>query len=65
MKKFLVLILIFLAGCVCYAEDMKVMALNDISTDTPSEIKVQVLQVLQIMQKILQNLLLWKTEFMS
>lgn len=48
MKKFLVSILIFLAGCVCYAEDMKVMALNDISTDTPSEIKVQVLQTMKL-----------------
>ena len=48
MKNFLFLILIFLAGCVCYAEDMKVMALNDISTDTPSEIKVQVLQTMKL-----------------
>lgn len=49
MKKFLVSLLIFLfLPCLAFAEDMKVMALCDFSTDEPSEIKVQVLQTVSI-----------------
>lgn len=49
MRKFLLTILAFLfLPCMAFAEDMKVMALTDFSTDSPSEIKVQVLQTVSL-----------------
>ena len=49
MKKFLLVFAIVLStACPAMAEDMKVMALKDFSTDKPSEIKVQVLQTMKL-----------------
>jgi len=49
MKKILLTFLfILLTSPVCLAENMKVMALNDFSTDTPSEIKVQVMETMNL-----------------
>lgn len=49
MKKiFFVLAIALCTATSVFAEDMKVMALKDFSTDQPSEIKVQVLQTVKL-----------------
>lgn len=49
MKKLLLtLAVILVTAGVCLAEDMKVKALCDFSTDSPSEIRVQTLQAMQL-----------------
>lgn len=49
MKKiFFVLAIALCTASSVFAEDMKVMALKDFSTDKPSEIKVQVLQTMKL-----------------
>lgn len=56
MKKLLLSIAVVLfAASAVYAEDMKVMALNDFSTDKPSEIRVRVLQTMQLDDGIIIN----------
>lgn len=49
MKKLLfVLTAMLITSSFCFAEDMKVMALNDFSTDKPSEIRVKVLETMTL-----------------